>query len=117
MSRQFSDQNRGGETLDPVPDDASAGQFPIHPRKRTDWTEYIDPEEICLSEEERDSEFEPKIVTELPEAIFKKPKLSVSARRLNNKNDVKLLRPVFSRRTSSKSQEEQPRNLCVSLCQ
>ncbi|XP_047320435.1 uncharacterized protein LOC124924439 [Impatiens glandulifera] len=116
MSRQFSDQNSRSETLDPVLDDSSIDQFPINHRKRTDWTEYIDPEENCRSEEEKENnEFEPKIVTELPESLFKKPKLSVSARRSYNKTDVKLLKPVFSKKKSSHSQameveaEEQPK--------
>ncbi|KAF5955259.1 hypothetical protein HYC85_008115 [Camellia sinensis] len=46
--------------------------------------------------------FEPKIVTELPKALFKKPKLNTNSSGLGTENGEKGFRAVFSKRNSNK---------------
>nr|XP_027095246.1 MRN complex-interacting protein isoform X2 [Coffea arabica] len=79
MSRQFAEQN-----VIPADDDKETLEIedkipPNGKLKRTDWTEYIDPEEedseIPNIGENPGDEFELKIVTEMPKPVFKKPKL------------------------------------------
>ncbi|KAL3504600.1 hypothetical protein ACH5RR_034441 [Cinchona calisaya] len=78
MSRQFSEQN-------PILLDENTENLEIGGKqKRTDWTEYIDPGEGEKEESETPNdiyrnpgnELEPKIVTEMPKLVFKKPKLN-----------------------------------------
>ncbi|XP_027150068.1 uncharacterized protein LOC113750269 [Coffea eugenioides] len=76
MSRQFAEQN-----VIPADDDKETLEIedkipPNGKLKRTDWTEYIDPEEEDSEiGENPGDEFELKLVTEMPKPVFKKPKL------------------------------------------
>ncbi|KAM3759995.1 hypothetical protein ACB098_01G161500 [Castanea mollissima] len=58
-------------------------------KRRSDWSQFLDPVEEQQVEEE--SDFEPKIVTELPEDLFKKQKLNADL----------LYKPLFSNRNST----------------
>ncbi|CAA2934707.1 Hypothetical predicted protein [Olea europaea subsp. europaea] len=72
-------------------------------KKRTDWSEYVDYEEDSgkLEPTEVDG-FEPMIVTEMPKALFKKPKLkNYSTDGSGFKDGEKLLKPVFAKRQST----------------
>ncbi|GMH31623.1 hypothetical protein Nepgr_033467 [Nepenthes gracilis] len=81
MSRKFAE-----ETVDddgpPFPkwhDDESLVVDQTRKKKRTDWIEYIDEDKdpdlkLQVEKATREDTFDPKIVTELPEQLFKKPK-------------------------------------------
>ncbi|KAK7848992.1 hypothetical protein CFP56_003886 [Quercus suber] len=69
----------------------------VHNNKRrsSDWSQFLDPVEVEEQQVEEESDFEPKIVTELPEDLFKKQKLNANA------NADLLYKPVFSNRNST----------------
>uniref|UniRef100_M1CCF3 Uncharacterized protein n=2 Tax=Solanum tuberosum TaxID=4113 RepID=M1CCF3_SOLTU len=97
MSRQFTDQlpvidREEIETLDIEEQNQSHGSL-----KRKDWTEYLDPEEDAIENDEISGDvMEPKIVTELPKELFRRP-------RLNNYSAVAgNFKPVFSKRNARK---------------
>ncbi|XP_057468731.1 uncharacterized protein LOC130757937 [Actinidia eriantha] len=102
MSRQFADQQPIDETLAPLPEDANNQR-----NKRTDWSEYIDLEDNHQSQfkDEQDDEFEPRIVTELPKAVFKRPKLDAYSSDLGEEGGGKGFKPVFSKRNLNKEKE------------
>ncbi|CAN4116418.1 unnamed protein product [Withania somnifera] len=72
MSRQFKDQFAREETktLDIGEQNKNHGIS-----KRTDWMEYLDPDAEAIEKDENSDVMEPKIVTELPKELFRKPKL------------------------------------------
>ncbi|CAH9094376.1 unnamed protein product [Cuscuta epithymum] len=93
MSRQLSDlpQHQEPRTLD------TEAPFPSNPNsKRTDWTEYLD-----LEDESTEEENETRIVTELPKAMFKRPKFS-NYTAGSQSDSEKRFRPVFSKRNAKK---------------
>ncbi|XP_009608719.1 uncharacterized protein LOC107809092 isoform X2 [Nicotiana tabacum] len=102
MSRQFTDQlpvvgREETETLEIGEQNQSHRSY-----KRTDWTEYLDPEENAIENNEDSGDvMEPKIVTELPKELFRKPKL-------NKYSAVEgHFRPVFSKRNARKQSTSQ----------
>ncbi|XP_028763897.1 MRN complex-interacting protein-like [Neltuma alba] len=81
--------------------------------KRSDWTEYLDPEDNHIQgrqETEQDGDgFEVKVVTELERSMFKKPRLQNYSPGLAGEDSDKLCKPRFPRRNANKkivSQEE-----------
>ncbi|XVE60873.1 hypothetical protein DITRI_Ditri05aG0161900 [Diplodiscus trichospermus] len=119
MSRKFANQN---QSFDPAFEydinfeDDDAGDLDNPKKKRTDWTEYLDPEDhhdhkLVLQEEEQGVDSEAKIVTELPpKEKFKRPKLRNY--QIGESGD-QLYKPVFSQRNSRNkatliSQDEKP---------
>ena len=62
----------------------------IHNNKRrsSDWSQFLDPVEVEEQQVEEESDFEPKIVTELPQDLFKKQKLNANADLLYNRNST-----------------------------
>ena len=76
----------------------------IHNNKRrsSDWSQFLDPVEVEEQQVEEESDFEPKIVTELPQDLFKKQKLNANA-------DL-LYKPVFSNRNSTAKNVISPSN-------
>ncbi|KAB1200098.1 hypothetical protein CJ030_MR7G008284 [Morella rubra] len=125
MSRKFSDHpptSFHGTKL-PVSqeeEDTTNDRFTCdHRKRRSDWSEYLDSEnEDRVKEEAEDQEIgcgcEPNM-TELPEEMFKKPKLKPSFPRadVDEVDTDKQYRPVFSKRNSSTknfiSQDKEPR--------
>ncbi|MCD7455491.1 hypothetical protein HAX54_028333 [Datura stramonium] len=94
MSRQFMDQlgREEAETLDIGEQNQSHGDS-----KRTNWTEYLDPEETAIEKDEVSGDvMEPKVVTELPKELFGKPKLK------NYFAVAGHFKPVFSKRNARK---------------
>ncbi|KAI3798251.1 hypothetical protein L1987_33522 [Smallanthus sonchifolius] len=87
MSRQFIEQQQEETLTKNQPNN-----------KRTDWTEYVDPDinDVGIGDDEGEL-CEPNVVTELPKPIFKKPKLrnNYSAAGLDGE---KLSRPVFGKK-------------------
>ncbi|KAL0015758.1 hypothetical protein SO802_002827 [Lithocarpus litseifolius] len=83
---QFREEEEEEEEEDIVRDNR------VHNNKRrsSDWSQFLDPVEVEEEEQqvEEERDFEPKIVTELPEDLFKKQKLNANA-------DL-LYKPVFS---------------------
>ncbi|XP_065881257.1 uncharacterized protein [Euphorbia lathyris] len=72
-------------------------------KKRPDWNEYLDPTEHGNKENaiEEGDEFGPKIVTELPKELFKKPKLNKNVSGFDGeKIDESSYKPVFSKRNA-----------------
>ncbi|KAL8514267.1 hypothetical protein ACS0TY_013401 [Phlomoides rotata] len=107
MSRQLSDQklSLSGEleTSDSPKDEQK--------RKRNDWTEYVDQEDYCrkfnkdVDLAEGDDGLEAMVVTEMPKALFTKPKVKDYS---SNRNDaVKLLKPQFPNRSNAKNVNSQ----------
>ncbi|OMP01741.1 hypothetical protein CCACVL1_03015 [Corchorus capsularis] len=99
MSRKFTDQDQ------PFDPDIEAGDLENQRKRRSDWTEYMDPEDyrddrVALQEEERGGDdLEPKIVTELPpKEKFKRPKLNNCES--GEDGDGQFYKPVFSKRNS-----------------
>ncbi|KAF7812635.1 MRN complex-interacting protein [Senna tora] len=84
-------------------------KLPINQKKkRSDWTEYLDPEDH-RNEEQGDLEengdcFETKVkvVTELEKSMFKKPRLENYSTTLGTVGRVKLCKPRFSKRNNKK---------------
>ncbi|XP_030925231.1 MRN complex-interacting protein-like [Quercus lobata] len=75
---------------------------PVHNNKRrSDWSQFLDPVAVEEQQVEEESDFEPKIVTELPEDLFKKQKLNANA---------DLYKPVFSNRNSTAKNVISPSN-------
>ncbi|OMO79066.1 hypothetical protein COLO4_24577 [Corchorus olitorius] len=98
MSRKFTDQN---QPFDPNFEADDGGDPENQRKRRSDWTEYLDPEDdrVALQEEERGDDLEPKIVTELPpKEKFKRPKLN----NYESEEDGghQFYKPVFSNRNS-----------------
>ena len=62
----------------------------VHNNKRrsSDWSQFLDPVEVEEQQVEEESDFEPKIVTELPEDLFKEQKLNANADLLYNRNST-----------------------------
>ncbi|KAF5467690.1 hypothetical protein F2P56_011921 [Juglans regia] len=118
MSRKFSDHQPTNLHGTPLPESQQVEEEDItndgspcgHRKRRSNWSEYLDSErddriegELEATEEELGGGFEPKIVTELPEGMFKKPKLKNSFVVVDageGESDV-LYKPVFSKRNSS----------------
>ncbi|KAJ8541465.1 hypothetical protein K7X08_002281 [Anisodus acutangulus] len=100
MSRQFTDQlpvvsREETETL------CIGEENQIHgSSKRTDWTEYLGPEESIENDESSGDVMEPKIVTELPKELFRKPKVK-------NYSVCSPFKPVFSKRNARKQSTSQ----------
>ncbi|KAL2455983.1 MRN complex-interacting protein [Forsythia ovata] len=85
-------------------------------KKKTDWSEYVDYEENSgkLEKDEltEGDGFEPMIVTEMPKALFKKPKLSNHyAAGSDFEDGEKLLKPVFAKRNDMKRQSNYSRDV------
>ncbi|CAH9085297.1 unnamed protein product [Cuscuta europaea] len=105
MSRQLSDQQfHLPEHQEPRTLDTEA-PFPSNPNnKRTDWTEYLDLEGESVEKDDEQSteeENETRIVTELPKAMFKRPKFSNYTAGSQSDRE-KRFRPVFSKRNARK---------------
>ncbi|KAK1306268.1 hypothetical protein QJS10_CPA10g00571 [Acorus calamus] len=70
-------------------------------KKRTDWSEYLDPQEGAEEEgteqNYRGDAFEPKVVTELPKEMFKNPQLKRPTE-VQATEDNKLIKPTFSKK-------------------
>ena len=62
----------------------------VHNNKRrsSDWSQFLDPVEVEEQQVEEEGDFEPKIVTELPEDLFKKQKLNANADLPYNRNST-----------------------------
>ncbi|KAE8100357.1 hypothetical protein FH972_018264 [Carpinus fangiana] len=117
MSRNLSDRLQTPLPHSTDEEDIADDRFQCNDRskRRRDWSEYLDSEDHDRVKEEEiaGSDFEPKIVTELPDGMFKKA-------RLNNCFDdgegdsEQLYKPVFSKRNSSTknviSRGKEPRN-------
>ncbi|KAL6962566.1 hypothetical protein U1Q18_051960 [Sarracenia purpurea var. burkii] len=108
MSRQFAEEQRLDETLIPLQEETNTQ--PPSNRKRTDWSEYIDPEENdhdgrFKDDQDQDYVFEEKIVTELPKALFKRPKLNTYSSGLGTEDGEKGFKPVFPKRNPDKDKE------------
>ncbi|KAH6827892.1 hypothetical protein C2S53_016438 [Perilla frutescens var. hirtella] len=110
MSRQLSDHKQSLYNHDSQ-QIVESPKVEQQKRKRNDWTEYIDDdqEEYCRKfEEERKFapgdggvEFEPIVMTEMPEAMFVKPKVKdCSSKRYGTGN---LLKPSFPNRREGKT--------------
>ncbi|KAK1361559.1 MRN complex-interacting protein [Heracleum sosnowskyi] len=113
MSRQLADQNQSHvfdeQTL--ASESPKQVNFDNQNKKRTDWTEYIDPEDEEVDNHKDDDNarslgnvFDEKFVTELPKAVFKKPKLSDYSSSSAGKRNDNSYRPVFGKRSSSYKQ-------------
>ncbi|XP_019154706.1 PREDICTED: uncharacterized protein LOC109151239 [Ipomoea nil] len=109
MSRQFSDlaQHEEPQTLEgPAEEDR-------FPSKRTDWTEYLDFEDESVEKEDEQSTgdgLETRIVTELPKAVFKRPKLSNYS--AGSESDCKKrFRPTFTKRDTRKQSTFQGKDI------
>nr|GMD50149.1 UPF0544 protein C5orf45 homolog [Ipomoea batatas] len=114
MSRQFSDlaQHQQPQTLDLAEEEED--RFPTNRNnKRTDWTEYLDFEDESVEKEDEQSTgdgLETRIVTELPKAVFKRPKLSnYSAESESDSN--KRFRPTFTKRGTRKQSTFQGKDI------
>ncbi|KAK4390061.1 hypothetical protein Sango_2069400 [Sesamum angolense] len=101
MSRQLSDQKQflleEIETIDSPTDDQK------RTKKRSDWTEYVDDqEEHCTKydEDKKLSEVEEIVVTEMPKALFKKPKLKGYSS--SGDGEEKFFKPLFLNRNNAK---------------
>ncbi|XP_062158623.1 uncharacterized protein LOC133866078 [Alnus glutinosa] len=115
-------RNRSDHLQTPLPhstdeEDITDHRFLCNDRskRRSDWSEYLDSEDHNpIKEEEMEGGgFEPKIVTELPDGMFKKPRLN-SCLDVGEGDSDQLYKPVFSKRNSSTkkviSQGKEPRN-------
>ncbi|KAF7140483.1 hypothetical protein RHSIM_Rhsim06G0093000 [Rhododendron simsii] len=94
MSRCQFEQQRTNETLDLVPEHTDCQPRSSNDKKRrSDWSEYVDPKDIHNGQEEEEQEedvFGPRIVTELPpKELFKKPKLNVDSSGFGTMQDGK----------------------------
>ncbi|KAJ4965061.1 hypothetical protein NE237_016910 [Protea cynaroides] len=107
MSRKFIEENVADGTLSsPAPEEIHDSTLRNSnsdkcERKRSNWTEYLDPEDIVddkQEEQETGGVSEPKIVTELPTEMFKKPKLKNYSAKLDSEGANRLLKPNFSNR-------------------
>ncbi|XP_057974715.1 uncharacterized protein LOC131162355 isoform X2 [Malania oleifera] len=76
MSRKFAEEEDRLPMV-PLPEPIIGDRFsPDHKKRRSDWTEYLDPQDnIKEQREERGNAFELEIVTEMPKELFTKPKL------------------------------------------
>ncbi|OWM85019.1 hypothetical protein CDL15_Pgr027806 [Punica granatum] len=101
MSRQFSNNP---VTLPPQNDSETveeaayriSGDRDRRKQKRSDWTEYLDLEDATCAEEACDGDV--NIVTELPEDMFKKPRMKDYPSQLGKQAEhAKLYRPIFSK--------------------
>ncbi|KAL3617764.1 hypothetical protein CASFOL_038085 [Castilleja foliolosa] len=105
MSRQLSDQKQSlSEELESFDSESQDRKL-----KRNDWSEYVDDQDDhggnYNNDEgipEGDNEFEPMVVTEIPKALFKKPKLKDYSS--NGYGSEKMYKPNFSNRRNSKRQ-------------
>ncbi|XP_057994658.1 uncharacterized protein LOC110641929 isoform X2 [Hevea brasiliensis] len=107
MSRKFADDGQQHESLTSVTSPCDAGLLEDQQRKRrSNWSEYLDPEENgskekIKPEEEEEDDFGSKIVTEWPRDMFKKPKLRDQASGSDNGDgDRNSYKPVFSTKTN-----------------
>nr|GLL39496.1 uncharacterized protein LOC109151239 [Ipomoea trifida] len=114
MSRQFSDlaQHEEPQTLDLAEEEED--RFPSNRNnKRTDWTEYLDFEDESVEKEDEQSTgdgLETRIVTELPKAVFKRPKLSNYS--VGSESDSKKrFRPTFTKRDTRKQSTFQGKDI------
>ncbi|KAF8411581.1 hypothetical protein HHK36_004137 [Tetracentron sinense] len=113
MSRHFSEENKD-QTLT-LPSQEFDNNSSIHKKRRTDWTEFIDPDDDDDANQEEETGFllEPKIVTELTKETFKKPKLKNYTAGLNNAQVNKPFMPIPSKRISNHpiiyQEKEEPR--------
>ncbi|KAK4253057.1 hypothetical protein QN277_010882 [Acacia crassicarpa] len=111
MSRKSLDeQSLSSETLSPAlddhirdHDDENFNLTQNQRKKRSNWTEYLDPEYNHIQqrdEVEQDGDgFEVKVVTELEKVMFKKPRLQNYS---PGEGSDKLLKPRFSKRNTNK---------------
>nr|GEX01007.1 MRN complex-interacting protein [Tanacetum cinerariifolium] len=86
--------------------------------KRTDWTEYIDHDEVHIHNDDDQGDLcEANVVTELPKPLFKKPKLrdDYSAAGLDSEDGAKLRRPVFGKRNIKKKVDNPGYEISFSL--
>ncbi|KAM7514648.1 hypothetical protein LguiA_004231 [Lonicera macranthoides] len=120
MSRQHADQQSANQqTLVPQSEEIDS-QYQSNPKKmRTDWSEYIEPEEnegptYLKNEGDQEDEFGKKFVTELPKALFRKPKLRNYSVRSDTDDGEKLFKPVFSKRNADK--QTRPLDMEKSKC-
>ncbi|XAR62235.1 hypothetical protein NMG60_11016922 [Bertholletia excelsa] len=115
MSRQFLEQQCVAEadTLDPLPDDANNLSPSSYKKRRTDWSEYVDSENNHHDQVENEPEdgFGSKIVTELPKALLRKPKLSTYSRGFGAETSQRNFRGVFHERNLNKPPVSQDREL------
>ena len=70
-------------------------------KRRSNWSQFLDPVAVEEQQVEEERDFEPKIVTELPEDLFKEQKLNANA---------DLYKPVFSNRNSTAKNVISPSN-------
>lgn len=107
MSRQLADQNQSHvfheQTLASEP--PKQVDFDNQNKRRTDWTEYIDPEDEEIDNDNDNARslgnvFDEKFVTELPKAVFKKPKLTDYSSSSTGKRNDNSYRPAFGKRSS-----------------
>ncbi|KAJ7973990.1 UPF0544 protein C5orf45-like [Quillaja saponaria] len=112
MSRKSADElGLPDGTLVPISEEEhlyidETNKLPTNQRnKRINWTEYLDqPDHQKGTVEEqgqKGDEFEPKVVTELPRNMFKKPKLDKYSSGFDTGESDKLYKPVFSRRKTN----------------
>ncbi|KAG6402424.1 hypothetical protein SASPL_134617 [Salvia splendens] len=110
ISRQISDQQHpiSGEEPQITADSPKKEE---QKRKRSDWTEYIDSDdqeecsakfELGVHSAQGDGGIEPLVVTEMPKAMFSKPKV-----RNYSCRGEKLLRPSFPNRRDGKVQQNE----------
>ncbi|KAI8550709.1 hypothetical protein RHMOL_Rhmol06G0128500 [Rhododendron molle] len=113
MSRCQFEQQRTNETLDLVPEHTDDQPRSSNDKKRrSDWSEYVDPKDIHDGQEEEEQEedvFGPRIVTELPpKELFKKPKLNADSSGFGTTKDGESNQRWF--RNSSESESQQVRS-------
>ncbi|RAL45725.1 unnamed protein product [Cuscuta campestris] len=114
MSRQLADQQIHLHQQEEPQTLIWEGQFPGNgnnssSKKRTDWTEYLDFEDGSVEQEDEQSTedgMETRIVTELPKAMFKRPKLS-SYMAGSESDSQNRFRPVFTKRNARKQSSSQ----------
>ncbi|PIA47866.1 hypothetical protein AQUCO_01400453v1 [Aquilegia coerulea] len=76
-------------------------------KKRSNWSEYLDPEEQLeeergeLEEDGKGGDYGPLIVTELPKEMFKKPRLKNYSAGMNKTDGKKLYSPTFEKRKAN----------------
>ncbi|XP_074369494.1 uncharacterized protein LOC141710897 isoform X2 [Apium graveolens] len=118
MSRQLADQSQslGFDEQTLASESPKQANLDNQNKKRTDWTEYIDPEDEEVDKyidnaRSLGNVFDEKFVTKLPEAVFKKPKLSDYSSSSAGKRNNNSYMPDFGKRSSYKqlnSLEKEP---------
>ncbi|VFQ94987.1 unnamed protein product [Cuscuta campestris] len=114
MSRQLADQQIDLHPQEEPQTLISEGQFQgngnnNNSKKRTDWTEYLDFEDGSVEQEDEQSTedgMDTMIVTELPKAVFKRPKLSSNMAGSESDSQNRFW-PVFTKRNAGKQSSSQ----------